>query len=47
MFGLLFIGIAYQSIALLKGKSMSEVIAEITSAVVAVGSGQGGDQGAR
>ena len=44
VFGLLFIGIAYQSIALLKGKSMSEVIAEIKSAFVAIISGKGGDQ---
>lgn len=44
VFGLLFIGIAYQSIAFLKGKSMSEVIAEIKSAFVAIISGKGGDQ---
>jgi len=44
VFGLLFIGIAYQSIALLKGKSMSEVIAEIKSAFVAIVSAKGGDQ---
>ncbi|MCH7329554.1 hypothetical protein [Acinetobacter modestus] len=44
VFGLLFIGIAYQSIALLKGKSMSEVIAEIKSAFVAIISGKGGEQ---
>ena len=44
VFGLLFIGIAYQSIALLKGKSMSEVVAEIKSAFVAIISGKGGDQ---
>ncbi len=44
VFGLLIIGIAYQSIALLKGKSMSEVIAEIKSAFVAIISGKGGDQ---
>jgi hypothetical protein len=44
VFGLLFIGIAYQSIALLKGKSMAEVIAEVKSAFVAIISGKGGDQ---
>ena len=44
VFGLLFIGIAYQSIALLKGKSISAVIAEIKSAFVAIISGKGGDQ---
>lgn len=43
VFGLLFIGIAYQSIALLKGKSMSQVIAEIKSAFVAIISGNGGE----
>lgn len=43
VFGLLFIGIAYQSIALLKGKSASEVIAEIKSAFVAIISGKGGE----
>jgi hypothetical protein len=41
VFGLLFIGIAYQSIALLKGKSMSQVIAEIKAAFVAIISGKG------
>lgn len=41
VFGLLFIGIAYQSIALLKGKTVSEVIAEIKSAFVAIISGKG------
>ena len=44
VFGLLFIGIAYQSIALLKGKSMSQVIAEIKAAFVAIVSGKGGEQ---
>lgn len=43
VFGLLFIGIAYQSIALMKGKSLSEVIAEVKSAFVAIISGKGGD----
>ena len=44
VFGLLIIGIAYQSIALLKGKSISDVIAEIKSAFIAIVSGKGGDQ---
>lgn len=44
VFGLLFIGIAYQSIALLKGKSMSQVIAEIKAAFVAIIDGKGGEQ---
>ena len=44
VFGLLAIGIAYQSIALLKGKSISAVIAEIKSAFVAIVSGRGGEQ---
>ena len=44
VFGLLVIGIAYQSIALLKGKSISAVIAEIKSAFVAIISGKGGEQ---
>ena len=43
VFGLLFIGIAYQAIALLKGKTVSEVIAEIKSAFVAIISGKGGE----
>lgn len=43
VFGLLLIGIAYQSIALLKGKSMSQVIAEIKSAFIAIISGKGGE----
>ncbi|ENX56154.1 MULTISPECIES: hypothetical protein [Acinetobacter] len=43
VFGLLFIGIAYQSIALLKGKTLSEVIAEVKSAFVAIISGKGGN----
>ena len=43
VFGLLIIGIAYQSIALLKGKSISDVIAEIKSAFVAIVSGKGGE----
>ena len=44
VFGLLIIGIAYQSIALLKGKSMSQVIAEIKAAFVAIVSGKGGEK---
>ena len=44
VFGLLFIGIAYQSIALLKGKSMSQVIAEIKAAFIAIIDGKGGEQ---
>lgn len=44
VFGLLIIGIAYQSIALLKGKSMSQVIVEIKAAFVAIISGKGGEQ---
>ena len=43
VFGLLAIGIVYQSIALLKGKSMSDVIAEIKSAFIAILSGKGGE----
>ncbi|MEI1691261.1 hypothetical protein [Acinetobacter nosocomialis] len=43
VFGLLVIGIAYQSIALLKGKSMSEVIAEVKAAFVSIISGKGGN----
>ena len=43
VFGLLFIGIAYQSIALLKGKTVSEVIVEIKAAFVAIISGKGGE----
>ncbi|WP_151838039.1 MULTISPECIES: hypothetical protein [unclassified Acinetobacter] len=43
VFGLLFIGIAYQSFALLKGKTLSEVIVEVKSAFVAIISGKGGN----
>ncbi|GAA5559045.1 hypothetical protein Asch03_04010 [Acinetobacter schindleri] len=43
VFGLLVIGIAYQSIALLKGKSMSEVIAEVKAAFVSIIGGKGGN----
>ena len=42
VFGLLIIGIAYQSIALLKGKSLAEVIAEVKAAFIAIVSGKGG-----
>ncbi|WHP05807.1 MULTISPECIES: hypothetical protein [Acinetobacter] len=44
VFGLLVIGIAYQSIALMKGKKPSEIIAEVKSAFVAIISGKGGEQ---
>ncbi|QNY13268.1 hypothetical protein IC766_14280 [Acinetobacter seifertii] len=43
VFGLLVIGIVYQSIALLKGKSMSEVIAEVKAAFVSIIGGKGGN----
>ena len=43
VFGLLAIGIVYQSIALLKGKSLAEVIAEVKAAFVAIISGKGGE----
>ncbi|EQA4397608.1 hypothetical protein ACX2RO_003876 [Acinetobacter baumannii] len=43
VFGLLVIGIIYQSIALLKGKSMSEVIAEVKAAFVSIIGGKGGN----
>ena len=43
VFGLLAIGIAYQSIALLKGKSLAEVIAEVKAAFIAILSGKGGE----
>ena len=41
VFGLLLIGIVYQSISLMQGKSIAEVIAEIKSAFVAIVSGKG------
>lgn len=44
VFGLLVIGIVYQSIALMKGKTLSEVIAEVKSAFVAILSGKGGEK---
>ncbi|MDM1246848.1 hypothetical protein HX005_08230 [Acinetobacter sp. R933-2] len=43
VFGLLAIGIVYQSIALLKGKPLSEVISEIKAAFISIiGNGKGG-----
>ena len=43
VFGLLSIGIIYQSLALMKGKTLSEVIAEIKAAFSAIwGNGKGG-----
>ena len=44
VFGLLAIGIVYQSIALMQGKSISAVIAEVKAAFVAIVSGKGGEQ---
>ena len=44
VFGLLTSGIVYQSIALMHGKSLAEVIAEVKAAFVAIISGKGGDQ---
>lgn len=44
VFGLLIIGIVYQAIALLKGKSLAEVIAEVKAAFVAIINGKGGDR---
>lgn len=43
VFGLLAIGIAYQSIALLKGKPLSEVIFEIKSAFLSIWTNGGRD----
>ncbi len=44
VFGLLAIGILYQSIALLKGKPLPEVISEIKAAFLAIwGNGKGGE----
>ncbi|MCI3879564.1 hypothetical protein [Acinetobacter higginsii] len=42
VFGLLLISIVYQSIALLRGKPLSEIIAEIKSAIVAILNGKSG-----
>ncbi|WP_212386678.1 hypothetical protein [Acinetobacter junii] len=44
VFGLLFISVTYQAIALMKGKPLSEIIAEIKSAVIAVLNGKGGEK---
>ena len=43
VFGLLAIGIVYQSIALMRGKPLVEVIAEVKAAFVAIISGKGGE----
>ena len=43
VFGLLAIGIVYQSIALMHGKSLAEVIAEVKAAFVAIIGGKGGE----
>lgn len=43
VFGLLAIGIVYQSIALMHGKSLAEVIAEVKAAFIAILSGKGGE----
>lgn len=43
VFGLLVIGIVYQSVALLKGKSMSEVIAEVKAAFISIIGSKGGN----
>ena len=43
VFGLLAIGIIYQSIALLRGKPLSEVISEVKAAFISIiGNGKGG-----
>lgn len=42
VFGLLTIGIVYQSIALMQGKPLSEVIAEVKAAFVSIVAGKGG-----
>ena len=45
VFGLLFIGIFYQSIALMKGKPLPDVIAEIKEAFISIiSNGKGGEQ---
>lgn len=45
VFGLLVIGICYQSAALMRGKLPSEVIAEVKAAFIAIiGSGRSGDK---
>ena len=44
VFGLLFIGIAYQSIALMHGKPLSKVISEVKAAFISIlGNGKGGE----
>ena len=43
VFGLLAIGILYQSIALMQGKTLSEVISEVKAAFISIlGNGKGG-----
>ena len=45
VFGLLLIGIVYQSVAMWNGKSLSEVIVEVKAAFIAIiGNGKGGNQ---
>ena len=45
VFGLLAIGILYQSIALMQGKPLSEVISEVKAAFISIiYSGKGGDK---
>ena len=45
VFGLLAIGIIYQSIALMQGKPLSEVISEVKAAFISIiYSGKGGDK---
>lgn len=45
VFGLLAIGIVYQSIALMHGKPLSEVISEVKAAFISIlGNGKGGEQ---
>ena len=45
VFGLLAIGILYQSIALMYGKPLSEVISEVKAAFISIlGNGKGGEQ---
>ena len=45
VFGLLAIGILYQSIALMQGKPLSEVISEVKAAFISIlGNGKGGEQ---
>ena len=45
VFGLLAIGIVYQSIALMHGKPLSEVISEVKATFISIlGNGKGGEQ---